>query len=664
MKIPLVGESYTLRSPAAGCQQTLNLIPQFIDDPNGQAKNKGILVGLPGYHPMGNLDTLSSSPTGDEFCGLFSGGGNCYAVTFNSSTGLKTLWQIGLGSYVGGNPSSGSATVVSKHTINYPTGYTPTGAPAQMFGNGNQLLIVTDGLCWIDNGSGPLTVRFLISGTVNTAPSGGGSTVSWVSGDEFSQVMDGGFAGTNYITIDGTNYTIDAWISPTSLTLVENAGTQTGALFQSPAGDFVTAVTGAYLDGYFVVQRPIGLYQIAGLATSTGTTLTWASGDFFEDLQVGQTITFNSTNYIVDTIVSSTVITLTTSAGSANAGFSAFVGVDLGRQFNLSYPDDGTSWDPLDFATKEGYPDHLVSILADHEQLYLLGEESLEIWQDTGNALFPFQRISGAMAKEGSVATYGAVAMNEKVFYIGDSERGTPVAYALNGFTPVRISTHAVEAAWASGIDTPSLAIAYAEAYDGHQNWVINFQGALGTWVYDDTATQLSGSPVWHQRAAWTGTAFANYVPRFHTFLPEWGPAGMHVVGDFASANFFEQSLNYYDDDGGTQQWNRIVPALYAGGKRQFFGRMTLEMDTGSTTSATVQPAVLRSYSDDRGNTFGNSLPPIQGGSGVMGAFSQRVVWPANGSSYDRVFEFTGNNNGDSRTCLIDLELEVEIGDY
>jgi hypothetical protein len=120
-------------------------------------------------------------------------------------------------------------------------------------------------------------------------------------------------------------------------------------------------------------------------------------------------------------------------------------------------------------------------------------------------------------------------------------------------------------------------------------------------------------------------------------------------------------NLAYFDDNGSTQQWNRILPHLYDEGKRMFFGRMTLEMETGTATGGT-QPTISRTYSDDRGHTFGNPVSPIMGGAGVNAAFSQRVVWPSNGSSYDRVLQFSGNNLGNARTCLIDLDLEIEAG--
>jgi hypothetical protein len=659
VKIPLVGQSYSLRSPAAAAQQTLNLIPQFIDDPNEQGKNKGILVGAPGYHLMANANTLGSV-SNHVFRGLWSGGGRLFALTDSNSGvpgGSTILWEFGLNTYVGGNPSSGSASMVSKNTLPGPTS---DGLTGQMFGNGNQLGIIKNGNFFIDPGqfvATPQQARFLISGTVNTTSGASGtSTAVWQTGDKFPATLNTPGA---YITINGANYPIATYTDTTHLNLTMDAGTQTGATYQAPAGDLVTAVTGAYLDGYFVVQRPSGQLSIAGTATCAGggdQNVFWVSGSFFDNLAPGSTFTFNSVNYVVDTVISSTHITVTGTPAAVTTTFSALVGGDLGRQFNISHLLDGTSWDPLDFAQKSGYPDYIKSILADHEQLYLLGTESVEVWQDTGNALFPFQRIPGAMAKEGSTATFAPVAMGERVYYLGGSPRGGPVAYRLDGFTPVRISTHAEEAAWTAGTTTPSTAVSYTEIHDGHQFWVINFSGTQHCWVYDETASQQAGTPIWHQRAFWNGAAFAAYAPWYHAFIPEWGPAGLHVVAELTSANFHELNLNYFDDNTASKAWVRILPHLYAHGMTQYFGRMTLEMETGSVASG-AQPLITRDYSDDRGNTFGNA---VTAGAGVNAAYSQRVYWPANGSSRDRNFRFSGS--GQYRTTLIDLDLDVEIG--
>jgi len=619
-------------------------MPQLIEDKSEKGKNYGILLGIPGFHAC-------IAGLGAPVRGVWNDGTLVYVV------GNNTLYQIGIGSYAGGNPSTGACTVLNSYLLDS----TSDGNPVFMAGNGTQLFLVANGYAYIDNGSGPVRCQFQISGYVNT----NGTDVAWVSGDNFATAAAG-----DAIAINDTFYTISTVNSPTDITLTGSAGVQQGAMMTAALGSYVTAVWGAYLDGFFIAQRPAG-FPIQGVVNTALNQATWVSGALFNLLTVGEGVIIGGVAYLVTHITSPTVMKLYPSPGAHN-GLTLDAGVDLGKQFTISAVLDGTSWDPLDFASKIGCPDNLQSIAVDHELLILLGTESMEPWQNTGAALFPFQRIPGAVSREGSMARYAATAIAERVFYLGGSPRGTPVAYRMDGFTPVRISTHAEEYAWALGIDTPSTAIAYGEVHDGHQMWVVNFAGSLGTWVYDETASAQAGEAMWHQRASWTGTAFGSYTPRFHTFIPSWGPAGMHIVAGFAAGNgnLYDQSLNYYDDAGSSQQWQRILPHLYNAGRLQFFGRMTLEMETGGTTSATTQPTVVRGYSDSRGADFAgvtgpgtlpNPVAALMGGSGVKGALTQRVFWPSNGSSRDRVFALAGNNNGVARTCLIDLDLEMEL---
>ena len=43
---------------------------------------------------------------------------------------------------------------------------------------------------------------------------------------------------------------------------------------------------------------------------------------------------------------------------------------------------DGLSVDPLDFASAEGSPDGLVSLIIDHREAWLFGTNSVEVWYD------------------------------------------------------------------------------------------------------------------------------------------------------------------------------------------------------------------------------------------------------------------------------------------
>ena len=118
------------------------------------------------------------------------------------------------------------------------------------------------------------------------------------------------------------------------------------------------------------------------------------------------------------------------------------------RIFQISAIDDGKSWNPLDFGVKEAYGDGIQALLADHEQLWIFGDKTTEVWQDTGAAAFPFQRIAGAFVQMGIPAPNTAVKLAGTVAWLGGDARGRTVAYAANGFIPTRISTHAVESAW------------------------------------------------------------------------------------------------------------------------------------------------------------------------------------------------------------------------
>src|SRR3990167_3928732 len=52
-----------------------------------------------------------------------------------------------------------------------------------------------------------------------------------------------------------------------------------------------------------------------------------------------------------------------------------------------------TAYDALNFATAEGAPDTLVGMKVDHRQVFLAGEKSIELWENTGISGFPFERM-------------------------------------------------------------------------------------------------------------------------------------------------------------------------------------------------------------------------------------------------------------------------------
>lgn len=328
---------------------------------------------------------------------------------------------------------------------------------------------------------------------------------------------------------------------------------------------------------------------------------------------------------------------------------------DLGRQINFSDVNDFTTWRGLNFFSKESNPDYIQSILSDREQLYVFGAESSEVWQNDPTTGLPARL---AAAREGSVARWAPVSLAQTVFFLGGGVRGQTIAYKLRGFTPVRISTHAVEQAWASTGSFAAQATSYGYVSGGHQFWVVNFTNPTNTWVYDETASEQFGYPVWHQRSRWNagGSYHDTYPFWFHTFIPEWGSAGKHIVGHYNSGKLYELNDGFFDDEGADIAWRRAIPYRYNGGRRIYFGRQDLEMETGTVASG-AEPTITRDYSDDRGNTFTGSETA---GVGTHGDGTRRVYWPVGGSSNGRVWRYAGK--GQSKVTLIDLQAEETAG--
>ena len=233
---------------------------------------------------------------------------------------------------------------------------------------------------------------------------------------------------------------------------------------------------------------------------------------------------------------------------------------------------DGLSIDPLDFASAEGSPDGLVSLIIDHREAWLFGTNSVEVWYNSGEADFPLSRIQGAYNEIGCIAPYSVAKMDNSVFWLGADARGQGIVYRAQGYQGVRISTHAVEYAIQQYADL-SDATGYTYQQDGHTFYVLNFTGADTTWVYD------AATGAWHERAGFRNGDFTRHRGNNHARFN-----GQPHVGDYQSGKIYTFSLDVYADDGAVQKWLRSWRALPTGSntlKRTTHHSLQIDMETG-----------------------------------------------------------------------------------
>jgi hypothetical protein len=233
---------------------------------------------------------------------------------------------------------------------------------------------------------------------------------------------------------------------------------------------------------------------------------------------------------------------------------------------------DGTSIDPLEFASTEGSPDGLVAVISNFREVWAFGTNSIEVWSDTGATDFPLQRIPGAFNELGCAAPYSIAKMDNSLFWLGRDRRGQGIVYRANGYAGQRISTHAVEWQIQQYTDL-SDAIAYTYQQDGHSFYVLIFPTANTTWVYD-VATQA-----WHERAGWNNGAFTR-----HRSNCQMAFNNKVVVGDFENGNIYSFDLEDYSDNGQIQKWLRSWRALPTGAnnlKRTAQHSLQLDIESG-----------------------------------------------------------------------------------
>jgi hypothetical protein len=79
---------------------------------------------------------------------------------------------------------------------------------------------------------------------------------------------------------------------------------------------------------------------------------------------------------------------------------------------------DGASIEPLSFASAEASPDNVVSLIVDHKEIWIFGNNSTEVWYDAGQPDYPLAPIQGAFLETGCAAPYSVAKMDNSVFWL------------------------------------------------------------------------------------------------------------------------------------------------------------------------------------------------------------------------------------------------------
>jgi hypothetical protein len=308
---------------------------------------------------------------------------------------------------------------------------------------------------------------------------------------------------------------------------------------------------------------------------------------------------------------------------------------------------DGLAIDPLEFTSAEGNPDNISALAVDHREVWVFGENSIEVFYNSGALDFPLSRIQGAFLEVGCLAPHSIAKMDNSLFWLGADARGVGTVYRADGYSARRVSDHSIESTIQTFQDI-SLGSAYTYQQDGHSFYVLTFPVTGRTLVYD-AATML-----WHERAAFSEGQLQQHRGSCQILFNN-----LVHIGDYENGNIYAFDLNLYADNTSPQKWLRTWRALPTGAntlKRLIHHQLQLDCEAGPglNSGQGTDPQVMLRWSDDGGHTWSNehwrSL-------GKIGETRHRVIWRRLGSSRDRIYEISGTDP--NRITILGAELQA-----
>ena len=497
-----------------------------------------------------------------------------------------------------------------------------------------------------------LTVSAVTSGTIYPGQT---ITGTGVTANTIINALGSGTVLSYTIATGGTGYAVNDTVTVLGGVYGNSPATYTVAAVTSGV---VTSLTATYPGQYTSTPSNNASTSTSGAGTGLTLTLTFGSG------------TGGTGTYVLSTsqtVSSETMYLLNFSVLPSSDG--AFAGadvVDIVDNYFIYNRPSTQQWAAsnllspitygLSYASKFTGPDNLVSMIADHGQVYLLGETTSEVWADAGTFPFAFQRIPGSSSQHGIAAKFSVAKLGNSFAYLARNNRGQSEIVMMNGYFPQRISTHAVENTLVN--QTVSDAIAYTYQLEGHECYVITFPSLDLTWVFDIS------TGLWH-KWLWVDT-----TNTFHRHRSNCSAVfqGLVLVGDYQNGQIYKLDPTNFTDDSQPIRRVRRCPHLVTDLQRQYFDEFQIQFQPGVGLEGITNPplnaetiganpqAMLR-WSNDGGSTWSNEYWSTIG---LVGRYKNRIIWRRLGMARDRVFEVVVTDP--VFACIISANLKASVG--
>jgi hypothetical protein len=299
-----------------------------------------------------------------------------------------------------------------------------------------------------------------------------------------------------------------------------------------------------------------------------------------------------------------------------------------GDVFFNSALNDPFNYDALDFGTAEISSDKIVSLHVNHNELFVIGLETIELFQNIGGVGFPFQRIPGANIQKGAHARFSPVEFDNTFCFVGGGLNEQAAIWKVTGSSSAqKISSNAIDKE-IQKFNKAEIEDSFSMTFARHGQFLALFtfesqRIPSRTFVYNATASAYMQRNVWFELQ--TGVTDNRF--RVQSIVQAYGKL---LVGDQSTGIIGEldtDTLDYYGDE--ITRFSITAP-FSENGTDLFAGEFeaTLQSGVGLTTGQGSSPQIRMSFSDDGGRTFSDEFSRTIG---KIGEYGHRSIWRQQG---------------------------------
>jgi hypothetical protein len=334
------------------------------------------------------------------------------------------------------------------------------------------------------------------------------------------------------------------------------------------------------------------------------------------------------------------------------------------------------SVNPLKYGSSEVDPDPVTALLKLRNEVYAINRNTIEVFDNVGGSLFPFQRVDGAQIMRGAVGTHAVCVFgDEGLAFLGGGRNEPPSIYLGGNASSASLATQDVDLLLQTYTEA-QLSTVKLEARIDRAHKLLYVHLPDRTLVYDHAASQALQMRIWFTLTGGV-SGFSQYQARNLVWAyDKWIVGTPFNAGEESVLATESEELLTTEDDlllsvgvynfignfdrtvsnqwGAKTRWEFVTPIVYNESKGAIFHELELVALPGRVTAG-KNPTISTSYSTDGMSWSQDRVISA----GTTGDTRKRLVWFQQGNMESmRMQRFRGDS--DAHISFLRLEARLE----